>query len=109
MHLKWTSKALEDLVRLHDFLAVVNPSAAVRTVQALTATPVRLLEQPRLGERLDEFEPQEVRRIFAGPYEMRYEIRGDVIYVMRLWHSREDRSVTLSHELARAAASANLA
>lgn len=35
--LKWTNKALSDLVRLHEFLAPVNPHAAARTVQALTA------------------------------------------------------------------------
>ncbi|MBR7513475.1 type II toxin-antitoxin system RelE/ParE family toxin, partial [Mycobacterium tuberculosis] len=38
------------------------------------------------------FEPREVRRILVGQYEMRYEIQGDTIYVLRLWHTREDRS-----------------
>jgi hypothetical protein len=30
--------------------------------------------QPRLGERLEEFDPPEVRRILVGHCEMRYEI-----------------------------------
>jgi plasmid stabilization system protein ParE len=91
MKLKWTSKALTDLVRLHEFLAPINPSAAARTVQSLTAAPVRLLENPRIGEKLDEFEPREVRRILVGHYEMRYEIQESTVYVLRLWHTREDR------------------
>lgn len=91
MQLKWTSKALSDLVRLHDFLAPVNKRAAARTVQSLTAAPARLLEQPRIGEKLDEFEAREVRRILVGHYEMRYEIQESIIYVLRLWHTREDR------------------
>lgn len=91
MQLKWTSKALSDLARLYDFLAPVNKRAAVRTVQSLTAAPARLLEQPRIGAKLDEFEPREVRRILAGHYEMRYEIQESTIYVLRLWHTREDR------------------
>jgi plasmid stabilization system protein ParE len=91
MELKWTSKALSDLVRLHDFLASVNKRAAARTVQALTAAPTRLLEHPRIGEKLEEFEPREVRRILVGHYEMRYEIQASTIYVLRLWHTREDR------------------
>jgi plasmid stabilization system protein ParE len=91
MQLKWTSKALSDLARLYDFLAPVNKRAAVRTVQSLTAAPARLLEQPRIGAKLDEFEPCEVRRILAGHYEMRYEIQESTIYVLRLWHTREDR------------------
>ena len=91
MKLKWTSKALTDLVRLHEFLAPINPSAAARTVQSLTAAPIRLLENPRIGEKLDEFEPREVRRILVGHYEMRYEIQESTVYVLRLWHTREDR------------------
>lgn len=91
MDLKWTGKAQSDLTRLYAFLAPVNRQAAVRTVQALTAAPARLLEHPRIGERLEEFEPREVRRILVGRYEIRYEIRGVTIYVLRLWHTREDR------------------
>lgn len=51
---------------------------------------MRLVEQPRIGERLDEFEAREVRRILVGKYEMRYEIRETTIYILRLWHTRED-------------------
>lgn len=91
MELKWTSKALSDLARLYDFLAQVNKRAAARTVQSLTAAPIRLLEHPRIGEKLEEFEPREVRRILVGHYEMRYEIRESTIHVLRLWHTREHR------------------
>jgi plasmid stabilization system protein ParE len=91
MVLKWTRKALSDLVRLHEFLAPVNPHAAARTVQALTAAPARLVEYPRIGEKLEEFQPREVRRLLVGRYELRYEIQVSVIYVLRIWHTREDR------------------
>lgn len=91
MELKWASKALSDLARLYDFLAPVNKPAAARTLQALVAAPASLLVNPRIGERLEEFEPREVRRILAGHYEMRYEIQESTIYVLRLWHTREER------------------
>ena len=35
MEVKWSSKALYDLVRLHDFLAPINEQAAARAVQSL--------------------------------------------------------------------------
>lgn len=91
MKLKWTNKALLDLARLYEFLAPVNKQAAARTVQSLTAAPVRLLEQPYLGEKLEEFELREVRRIQVGHYEMRYEVQASTIYVLRIWHTRENR------------------
>ena len=91
MELKWTSKALSDLTRLYEFLAPINKLAAARTIQSLTSAPASLLANPRIGERLEEFEPREVRRILVGHYEMRYEIQASTIYMLRLWHTREDR------------------
>lgn len=91
MELKWTGKGLADLVRLYEFLAPVNKTAAARIVQSLTKAPVKLLTNPRIGEQLYEFEPREVRRIFVAHYEMRYEIQNETIYVLRLWHTREER------------------
>lgn len=91
MELKWTSKALSDLARLYEFLAPVNKPVAVRVVQALARAPAILLTNSRIGEQLFQFEPREVRRILVGEYEIRYEIQGSIIYVLRLWHMREDR------------------
>lgn len=91
MELKWTTKALSDMVRLYEFLASVDTQAAAQTVQVLSAVPQSLLTHPRIGEKLEEFEPREVRRILVGHYEMRYEIQASIIYVLRLWHTRENR------------------
>ena len=91
MKINWTSKALSDLVRLYEFLAVKNRQAAAQTVQSLSAAPDRLLDQARIGEKLDEFDPREVRRIIVGRYEIRYEIQETNIIALRIWHTREDR------------------
>lgn len=91
MALKWTSKALADLARLYGFLAPANRLAAAQAPQALTKAPTILQNNPRVGEQLFQFEPREVRRILVGQYEMRYEIQHGTIYVLRLWHTREDR------------------
>ncbi len=91
MELKWTSKALSDLARLYEFLAPVNQQAAARAVQTLTAAPTTLLRNPRIGEQLFQFEPREVRKMIVSQYELRYEIQGSTIYVLRLWHTREER------------------
>jgi len=91
MELKWTSKALDDLARLYEFLAPGNQQAAASAVQALTVAPTILLANPRIGEQLFQFESREVRRIIVRQYEIRYEIQKATIYVLRLWHTREKR------------------
>lgn len=91
MHIFWTRLASQDVGRLHDFLKIVNPAAATKTVQQLLKAPHVLLENPRIGERLDEFEPREIRRLVVARYEVRYEVKESVIHILRIWHTREDR------------------
>ncbi len=91
MALRWTSKARSDLVRLHEFLLPVNPRAAARIVRQLVAGARRIPAHPRLGLRLREFEPREVRRVLVGDYEVRYELAGKDVIVIRIFDTREDR------------------
>lgn len=91
MKIVWTDKALQDVVRLHKFLSPVNPAAAAKIVQDLVTTAARLARFPRLGERLDLYDPREIRRIFAGQYEIRYELTRETIFILRLWNGRERR------------------
>ena len=91
MKIQWTGKASSDLVRLHEHLRPIAPEAAARVVQPLARAPARLLDFPRLAEKLEAFEPREVRRIVVGGYELRYEIERSTIFILRLWHSRENR------------------
>jgi len=83
---------LGDLQRRYAFLHPVDPDAAARVIRRLTDGPDLLRTQPRIGTRLPEFEPREVRCLFIGDYEMRYEITADqVVWILRVWHTREFR------------------
>jgi plasmid stabilization system protein ParE len=91
MKVRWTASGVSDLKRLHEFLASVNPRAAAKAVQALVRAAGHLTEHPRIGEKLEQYEPREVRRILVARYEVRCEIRDGSIFVLRIWHTREDR------------------
>ena len=91
MNIIWGSDSLADLARLHRFVALDDPAAALQIIENLTNTPEKLHDFPRLGERLDVYEPREVRKLIVGRYEMRYEILPDMIFILRIWHVREDR------------------
>ncbi|MBS0497129.1 MAG: type II toxin-antitoxin system RelE/ParE family toxin [Proteobacteria bacterium] len=91
MILRWTTSAERDLVRLHAFLATINPRAAAQVARQLIAGAEQLIQYPQLGIKLEEFLPRDVRRMIIGDYELRYELTDEAIYVLRLWHGREDR------------------
>jgi plasmid stabilization system protein ParE len=79
------------LVRLYEFLRAVDPSAAVRVVRQLVAGAKRIPTHPRLGVRLPEFAPREVRRVLVGDYEIRYELTEVDVVILRIFQTREDR------------------
>ena len=89
--LKWTSKAHSDLVRLHDFLEPANPVAAARIVRHVVAGAKRIPAHPRLGVQTPEFAPREVRKLLVADYEIRYELTDTDVFILRIFHTREDR------------------
>jgi plasmid stabilization system protein ParE len=93
MRLDWSDEALDDLARLHDFLAPAAPDAAARAVQGLVDAAEGLLQNPKLWERLDLYWPREVRAVILlnGRYELRYEVTEAAVTVLRIWSTREDR------------------
>jgi len=60
--LRWTLAAFADLRRIHEFLEPVSPTAAA----------------------------QAVRLVSVRGYEIRYEVSGTNLVVLRVFHARED-------------------
>jgi plasmid stabilization system protein ParE len=91
MKLIWAPPARADLIRLHRFLAPKSRAAAAKATRTLRDGAEKLVDYPRLGERIEELAPREFRRLFVADYELRYEIRGEIIAILRIWHTREER------------------
>ena len=57
----------------------------------MDAAAHRLLSFPQIAPRLETYEDSEVRALMVGDYELRYEVTHDMLTIMRIWHTREDR------------------
>lgn len=91
MKIQWSQEAREDVDRLADFVAPFDPILADEIERELSDAPKKLLQFPRRGSRLSEFNPNEVREYRLGRYRLRYELLNTDIVVLRFFHSREDR------------------
>jgi plasmid stabilization system protein ParE len=89
--IRWSSEARDDVDRLVDFVAAYDPIRASEIEQELSQAPKRLLQFPRLGPRLSEFDRREVREYRIGGYLLRYELSGAEIVALRFFHAREHR------------------
>lgn len=91
MKIVWSSAGWTDVDRLHEFLAERDADSADVAFDRIVNSPAMLLDFPRLGPRLSEFDPREVRELRVGAYVLRYELRGVEIFVLRVFHARENR------------------
>ena len=91
MEIFWTHTARDDLVRLYEFLATVNPKAAAKVALMLASAPEALLRNPAIGQTLPLYAPRDLRRLVVGDYELRYELAAQRIIVLTIWHQREQR------------------
>jgi toxin ParE1/3/4 len=90
MKLVFSKAAVSDLVRLREFIAVHNPAAAQRVATRLRAAISRLTDSPQIGRPVGEL-PGETRELIFGKYVVRYQVRQAAVYILRVWHGREDR------------------
>ena len=90
MGLIFSKAAVHDLVRLREFIAKHNPDAAKRVSRRLRGAIKGLVNNPQIGRPVPDL-PGEIRELIFGKYVTRYEVRTSLLYVLRIWHGKEDR------------------
>ena len=92
MILKYTKEALQDLIRLKEFLEIKNPDAAQRIASKLVSGIEDLTKFPKMGIIVEDApEPDIMRDIYISDYHVRYLALEKTIYVLRIWHQKENR------------------
>jgi toxin ParE1/3/4 len=92
--IRWLPRALQDLERLHGFVARENPRAAKDAILKVIEATKRLERFPALGKLRKE--QAQTRDLFVpfghNAYVLRYRIgdEGEIV-IVRVWHGREQR------------------
>jgi plasmid stabilization system protein ParE len=99
LNLVFTLLAQQDLVRLHQFIAEHNPNAAARDASRIKSAAQLLVEQPLVGRPVQNpagemhNDIREIPLTFgSGGYVLRYQVLLKQKRVLRIWHTREERS-----------------
>lgn len=90
MKLIFSRAAVNDLARLRDFIARHSPDAARRIAQRMQGAIQRLASTPQIGRPVADI-PGEIRELVFGKYVIRYKVTPTSLYVLRIWHGKEDR------------------
>ena len=77
-------------MRLREFIADHNPVVVQRVSKRMRGAINSLVDAPRIGRPVEDM-PGEIHELIFGRYVVRYEVRGNVLSILRVWHGREDR------------------
>ncbi len=89
MILQFTRRAQRDLERLRKFVALKNPHGARLISRRLVQSIRHLVNQPAMGVEVEELPG--VRELVSGDYIVRCTVTDDNLYILRIWHGKEDR------------------
>ncbi len=74
-------------MRLREFIAEHNPAATLRISKRMRGAINSLMDAPRIGQPVENI-PGEIRKLIFGRYVVRYEMRENVLDVLRIWHGK---------------------
>ena len=92
MNLKYSKDAINDLSRLRAFIGEKNHQAARRIASELIKGINNLALFPQMGTRTEKApDPEIMRDIFILDYHVRYVVLEKTIFILRIWHQKENR------------------
>ncbi len=92
MKLSYSQEAISDLIRLRKFIASKNTKAAQKIAISIQKGISQLKDFPYLGVEVELApNPEMIRDLIAGNYIARYLILQNHVYILRVWHHKEER------------------
>ncbi|MDR0805362.1 MAG: type II toxin-antitoxin system RelE/ParE family toxin [Enterobacteriaceae bacterium] len=91
MEIYWTLKAQDDLQRIYRFALQYSRQHADGVLERLVTASAGLTAHPAIGIPQIRYEPREVRKVLFDDYEIHYEVKDNDIFILDLWHTKEER------------------
>lgn len=91
MKIRYSPESINDLQRVVEFVEANNPFAARRIAIDLQEGAEKLKQFPKIGlPVLKAPEPELIRDLYINNYTVRYLITDEVIYILKIWHNKEN-------------------
>ncbi len=91
IEVRYSPDSLKDLQRVVEFVEVKNPYTARRIAIDLQEGISKLKQFPKIGLPTSKApDPERIRDLYIGNYTARYLIADSVIYILRVWHNKEN-------------------
>jgi|TARA_B110000008_G_scaffold145783_1_gene147446 plasmid stabilization system protein ParE len=91
IEVKYSPESLVDLQQVVEFVEAKNPYAARRIAIDLQEGVSKLKQFPQIGLPVIKApDPKTIRDLYVSDYTVRYLITDESIYILRVWHNKEN-------------------
>jgi plasmid stabilization system protein ParE len=91
MRVKYSPESIDDLQCVVEFVEIKNPYTARRIAIDIQEGVDKLKEFPEIGlPVLKANNPEKIRDLYIRNYTVRYLLSDQIIYVLRVWHNKEN-------------------
>lgn len=84
---KWTEAAREDVVEIRDHISIDSVDRAIGMVDRIKAAIESCRMFPRASTRVLEWDREDLRETYVGPYRVIYQFTQNTIFVIGVIHS----------------------
>jgi plasmid stabilization system protein ParE len=89
MEVIWTKQAIRMVNEFVDYIAQDDHETAEQWALELLSQTDKLVEHPRIGRVVPEYNEETLRELIVGNYRLPYRIKEDSIYIEAVWHVRQ--------------------
>ena len=90
MKVYWTATAERHLDMIYEYIAQGSKIYALRTINNITNKSIQIGQFPFSGRKVPEYNMDQIREIFFGPYRIIYHIKSEQIDILAVIHSAMD-------------------
>ena len=95
MRIRWQDDAINDLIQIRRFIAMDNPSAAVRVADRIRSAVPELVDQPGMG-RPGRVPGTREKVLVDIPYIIVYRVEENSLVILRVLHTSRKWPETIS-------------
>ena len=86
MRVQWTKTAEAHLDAIYAYIVQDSETYALQTVDRITRQSEQIGDFPLSGRKVPEYELDQIREVFAGPYRIIYHIMAEQIDIVAVIH-----------------------
>jgi toxin ParE1/3/4 len=80
----WTEPALQELDEIADYISLDDPTAARKLIRKAFERVDYLIDHPKSGKLVEEFEASVYQEIVLSPCRIFYRIADDIVYIIHV-------------------------